>query len=74
MGIGVSIFFIAVGAILTFAVSASVNGLDIGTMGVILMVVGGIGLLWSAIIMGTSHGRVVDDGGVVERRTYVDRY
>lgn len=71
MGIGVSIFFIAVGAILTFAVNASVNGINIATVGVILMVVGGIGLLWSAIVMGTagyrSRGAVYEGG----RRTVV---
>lgn len=49
MGIGVSIFFLAIGAILTFAVDASVAGLDIGTVGVILMAVGGLGLLVSLV-------------------------
>jgi hypothetical protein len=49
MGIGVSIFLIAVGAILTWAVTATVAGLDINTVGVILMVVGAIGLVLSMI-------------------------
>jgi hypothetical protein len=40
MGIGVSLVLIAAGAILTWAVSATVSGLDINTVGVILMVVG----------------------------------
>ena len=40
MGLGVSIFLIAVGAILTWAVNATVSGLEIDTIGVILMVVG----------------------------------
>ena len=40
MGIGVSLILIAVGAILTWAVNATVSGLDINTVGVILMVVG----------------------------------
>jgi protein-S-isoprenylcysteine O-methyltransferase Ste14 len=75
MGIGVSVFLIAVGAILTFAVNASVSGINIATVGVILMVVGGIGLLWSAIVMGTagyrSRGTVVEGPG---RRTVVDDY
>ena len=74
MGIGVSIFFIAVGAILTFAVSATVSGISISTIGVILMVVGGIGLLWSLIVM-TSGRRTAVYGapaaGVVEHRTVV---
>ena len=46
MGIGVSIFLIAVGAILTFAISADdVDFVNIDTVGVILMVVGLVGLL-----------------------------
>ena len=45
MGIGTSIFLIAVGAILKFAVTASVSGIELATVGVILMVVGGAGLL-----------------------------
>ena len=40
MGIGTSIFLIAVGAILYFAVNASISGLEISTVGLILMIVG----------------------------------
>lgn len=47
MGIGVSIFFLAVGAILTWAVEASVSGLDINVVGIILMLVGALGLFVS---------------------------
>ena len=47
MYIGTSLFLIAVGAILAFAVTASVAGIDIQTAGVILMIAGGIGLLVS---------------------------
>lgn len=49
MGIGVSIFLIAVGAILAFAVSFEASGVSIDTIGVILMVVGVIGLLMSLL-------------------------
>lgn len=45
MGIGVSVFLIAVGAILTFAVHAAVSGVSIPVVGIILMVAGAIGLL-----------------------------
>lgn len=45
MGIGVSILLIAVGAILAFAVHASLSGIDLQTVGVILMVVGVVGLV-----------------------------
>jgi hypothetical protein len=42
--IGTSLLLIAVGAILKFAVTAHVEGIDLQTVGVILMVVGGVGL------------------------------
>jgi hypothetical protein len=45
MGIGVSILLIAVGAILLWAVTATVAGVSINTVGVILIVVGAIGLI-----------------------------
>ena len=49
MGIGVSIFLLAVGAVLAFAVDVTTRGLDLNAVGVILMVVGGIGLVMAAI-------------------------
>ena len=64
MGIGVSVFLLAIGAILAFAVDLSVSGLDLATVGVILMVVGAIGLVTSMLIFGRdSVGRrtVVSD-------------
>ena len=51
MGIGTSLLLIAVGAILKFAVTASVSGLELATIGVILMVVGVIGLLISLFLL-----------------------
>jgi hypothetical protein len=51
MTIGGSIFLIAVGAILNFAVTATVAGIDIQTVGVILMIAGGVGLLLGLIFM-----------------------
>lgn len=45
MGIGASILLIAIGAILLWAVTATVAGISINTVGVILIVVGAIGLL-----------------------------
>ena len=45
MGIGISVFLIAVGAILTFAVDVTVSGLDLDTVGVILMIAGAAGLI-----------------------------
>jgi hypothetical protein len=72
MGIGVSIFLIAVGAILAFAVNAEVSGLDIAVVGFILMIVGLLGLIMTAFIWGPR--RSAARGAVVEeRRTYDDR-
>ena len=45
MSLGLSLFAIAVGAILKFAVKASTTGIDLGTVGVILMVIGGGGVV-----------------------------
>lgn len=51
MGIGTSLVLFAIGAILRFAVSASASGFSIQTVGLILMIVGGIGLLLSLLWM-----------------------
>ena len=67
MGLGVSIFLIAVGAILTWAVNATVSGLELQTIGVILMVVGALGLVLSMIFW-SSWGGV----GGTRRRTVVE--
>ncbi|HEX9994521.1 MAG TPA: DUF6458 family protein [Acidimicrobiales bacterium] len=72
MGIGVSIFLIAVGAILTFAVEADVSGLDIDVVGVILMVVGVIGLLLSLFVIDSWRRRGVGYGTVREERVVRD--
>jgi hypothetical protein len=49
--IGGSLFLIAVGAILAFAVTASVAGIDLQTVGWILMIVGVIGLILGLFLM-----------------------
>ncbi|TMJ98436.1 MAG: hypothetical protein E6G67_00285 [Actinobacteria bacterium] len=57
MGVGVSIFLIAVGAILAWAVHYSGNGvIDVNTVGYILLAVGGIGLLLSLIFWSSWGG------------------
>lgn len=69
MGIGISIFLVALGAILAFAVNTEVSGLDIAVVGWILMGVGVIGIIISLVMMNqrsnTSHR-------VVEERRYRD--
>lgn len=67
MSIGVSIFLLAVGAILKFAVSDHISGVDLGIVGIILMVAGAIGLLASLLLQSTRRGRVVE-----QRRVYED--
>jgi hypothetical protein len=49
MGFGTSLFLLAAGAILTFAVEVEVEGFNLDAVGVILMIVGGIGLIASII-------------------------
>jgi hypothetical protein len=72
MGIGVSIFLIAVGAILAFAVNYDISGLDIAVVGYILMIVGVIGLIMTAFIWGPRRSAARSDV-VEERRVYDDR-
>ena len=55
MGIGTSLFLIAVGAILYFAVNADISGLEISTIGLILMVVGIIGLVISFFFLSSAR-------------------
>ena len=51
MGIGTSIFLIAAGAILRYAVTAEVSGVELETVGLILLIVGIIGLVISLAVM-----------------------
>jgi Domain of unknown function (DUF6458) len=51
MSIGGSIFLIAVGAILRYAVTATVSGIELQTVGLILMIAGIIGLVISLAIL-----------------------
>ena len=57
MASGISIFLIAVGAVLYFAVTKVVDGLNLDAVGVILMIVGGLGLVVSLITLGMTRGR-----------------
>jgi hypothetical protein len=75
MGLGVSLFLIAVGAILTWAVTATASGIDVQAVGVILMIVGLLGfvlslLFWSS--WGGFHRSVVyhDGAAPAPRRGY----
>jgi hypothetical protein len=56
MGISGSLVLIAIGAILKWAVTATVSGVSLQTVGVILMVVGAVGLVLSLIFWSTWGG------------------
>jgi Domain of unknown function (DUF6458) len=63
MGISLSIFLIAVGAVLAWAVTAEVSGIDVQVAGVILLVVGVIGLFASLIFWSSWGGFGNREGG-----------
>jgi hypothetical protein len=68
MGIGVSLLLIAAGAVLTFAVHVSGHGINLHTIGIILLIVGAIGALLSMIFW-SSWGGV----GQRDQTTIVER-
>ncbi len=69
MGLGVSLFLIAVGAVLAFAVNATSDAVNVNTVGWILMGVGAAGALLSMIFWSSWGG----PGYLTRRRTtYVD--
>jgi hypothetical protein len=70
MTLGTSLFLIAVGAILRFAVTTSVSGIDLQVVGLILMIVGAIGAILSVVWMffGSRHSGVHDDVVTRDRR------
>jgi hypothetical protein len=78
MRLGASLFLIAVGAILTFAITVQhSHGFNINTVGIILMIVGGVGLLAELIYMGTRRrSMVVQDYGAAPpaQQRYVRDY
>ena len=65
-GIGGSLFLVALGAILYWAVSAEAEGFSINTIGLILLIVGVIGLVLT-LIMTASASDSDSDVTVVER-------
>jgi Domain of unknown function (DUF6458) len=71
MYIGTSIFLIALGAILKFAVTATVAGISIQTVGVILMIAGVVGLLVSILFLTTRDDRRREPAPVVREREYL---
>jgi heme/copper-type cytochrome/quinol oxidase subunit 2 len=70
MGIGTSLFLIAVGAILRWAVADAISGVDLATVGLILLVVGVVGLLISLFVTFVWADRTRDT--TVTRDRYAD--
>jgi hypothetical protein len=73
LSLGVSIFLLVVGAILTFAVDVSASGFSINTVGIILMVAGALGLVlsllfWSSFAPYRRSRTVAGPDTVVEER------
>jgi len=70
MTLGTSLFLIALGAILRFAVTTSVSGIDLQVVGLILMIVGVIGAILSLVWMffGSRRSAVRDDVVTRDRR------
>jgi Domain of unknown function (DUF6458) len=69
MTIGTSIVLIAIGAILKWAVTAHVSGIDIQTAGTVLFIVGIAGLILSIMytLLWTRRDAAYDDTRVVRR-------
>jgi membrane protein implicated in regulation of membrane protease activity len=72
MSIGSSVFLIAVGAILRYAVTATVSGISIQTVGLILMLAGILGLVLSLLYLFAWRPRRAGGEQVVERRPPYD--
>jgi hypothetical protein len=72
--IGLSLFLIAVGAILRYAVTATVEGISLTTVGLILIIVGVLGLAISLLFMFVWRPRGAHPaaGRINEREPYYD--
>jgi hypothetical protein len=68
MGLGVGMLLAAAGAVLAFAVNATVSGVDIHAVGWILLIVGIVGILLSMIFWSSWAG----PGYFNRRRTYIE--
>ena len=70
MGIGTSIFLIAVGAILRYAITGNTEGVDLDVVGLILMIAGAVGLvitfLWMTIYADRRRGAAAERAVVTE--------
>jgi len=72
MRISASIFLIALGAILTFAVHVHTNGFSLHTGGIILMIIGGGALILTLVLMNRRPRTAVDGRTVQQQPVYVE--
>jgi hypothetical protein len=72
MGIGFSIFLLALGAILAFALNFTVVGVDINIVGWILMAAGVIGLILTMVVLAPRRRRTVTETQSVETASAAD--
>jgi len=75
VGIGVSIFLLAVGAILTFATNIEVSGLDLDAVGIILMLAGVVGIVLFLVVFAPRNRRtevVEGEAAHSPRRTIIE--
>jgi hypothetical protein len=67
MTIGASVFLLAVGAILTFALDKTVSGIDLDVVGIILMLAGVLGIILELVLFAPRRREVVGRTTSVER-------
>jgi hypothetical protein len=77
MSLGVSIFLLVVGAVLTFAVDVSTSGFNLNTVGIILMAAGALGVVLSLLFWSSfspyRRGATVVGGDTVVKERHVRR-
>ncbi|WP_205699306.1 DUF6458 family protein [Conexibacter sp. SYSU D00693] len=71
MTMGTSVFLIALGAILRYAVEDAISGVNLATVGLILMIAGIVGIVLSFLMMAMARDRRAE---VVHERRTVDPY
>ena len=73
IGIGGSLFLVAIGAILAFAVEVETEGFNLNTIGIILMIVGVVGVVLSMMFWSSWGGFNRTDRTVIRDREVRDR-
>jgi uncharacterized protein DUF6458 len=72
MGIGASVFMLAVGAIITFAFNIRVGWLDLDIVGWVLMAAGALGLILTLTVFGSRRRTVVESPPTTTTRRVVE--